>query len=207
MTAQHQVRASNAENSEAEVSSIPRANGAGHPQRGRGPRSHAGSSRSRRDFSPESAGEEGDGYENNRKRKETNGKLYIENYAGENKEQNFALWVQQFEAAVNGSYNPHSKRRHQKFCLQCLPTCLSAHSYAIWQRAAHKRTDWEELKKELILAYEDPSVRSEWRTNLKAVVWDEYNETLQAYCAKVMRNVDNFDKDIAITVAAKGANR
>ena len=142
----------------------------------------------------------------NRKRKETNSKLYIKNFAGEDKEQDFALWVEQFEAEVNRCNNPHSKRRHHNFCIQSLPTRLSAHSYAIWQRAAHRLSDWEELKKELTLAYEDPSIRAEWRSNMKALMWDEYNETLQAYCAKIMRNVDTFDKDIAITVAAKRAN-
>ena len=206
--ASHQGRASNADDSDAEVSGIPRASGDGHLRRGRGrgPPSQAGSTRHRRDFSPESEGEVGDGYEGNRQRRETNAKLSIKHFAGENKDQDFALWVEQFEAEVNRCANPHSKRRHDNFCRQWLPTRLSAHSYAIWQRATHRQTDWEELKKELILAYEDPTVRAEWRTNMKALLWDEHNETLQAYCAKVMRCVDIFDKDIATTLAAKRAN-
>ena len=41
---------------------------------------------------------------------------------------------------------------------------------------------------------------------MKALMWDEHNQTLQAYCAKVMRYVDTFDKEIATTVAARRAN-
>ena len=208
LSAQHQSRASNADDSNAEVSGIPRASRSGQLDSGRGRgASQAGSSRSQRDISPESAGEEGDGYAMNRKRKEAQPKsIPVKNFSGEDKEQDFDLWVLQFEAAVDRGINPHSKKRHHEYCLQWISTCLSPYSFAIWMRAEHKLSDWEELKKELAMAYEDPSIRSEWRTNMKALMWDEHNQTLQAYCAKVMRCVDTFDKEIATTVAAKRSN-
>ena len=143
----------------------------------------------------------------NRKRKEAQPKsIPVKNFSGEDKEQDFDLWVLQFEGAVNRGINPHSKKRHHEYCLQWISTCLSPYSFAIWMRAEHKLSNWEELKKELAMAFEDPSIRAEWRTNMKALMWDEHNQTLQAYCAKVMRYVDTFDKEIATTVAAKRAN-
>ncbi len=41
---------------------------------------------------------------------------------------------------------------------------------------------------------------------MKALMWDEHNETLHAYSAKVMRNVDTFDRDIAVSFPARRAN-
>ena len=57
--------------------------------------------------------------------------------------------------------------------------------------------DWEKLKDELELTYEDPAMRTEWKNNLKAYVWDEHNVSLQTYSAKVKRYVDTFETDMA----------
>ena len=113
------------------------------------------------------------------------------------KEQDFALWVLQYESAVNRGMNPHSKRRHDMYCLQWLSNSLKTDAFAIWQRSENKTTDWELLKAELTTAYEDPSVRADWKTNMKAFMWDEGKMSLQAYCARVKRYVDTFDTELA----------
>ena len=74
---------------------------------------------------------------------------------------------------------------------------LQTEAYAIWEKTEHRSTDWEKLKAELELTFEDPTMRTEWRNNLKAHKWDEYNVPLKSYCAKVKRNVDTFDSKIA----------
>ena len=165
--------------------------------------------RSRRANRPESIasyGVPGDGYEGNRERKETFCKsLPIKDFSPSNKEQDFALWILQYENAVNRSTNPHSKRRHHKYCMQYLPNTLETDAFAIWQRAENAATNWEALKAELITAFEDPTIRAEWKTNMKAFMWDEDNMSLQAYSARVKRYVDTFDNEIATTPAAKKA--
>ena len=165
--------------------------------------------RSRRANRPESIasyGVPGDGYEGNRERKETFCKsLPIKDFSPSNKEQDFALWILQYENAVNRSTNPHSKRRHHKYCMQYLPNTLETDAFAIWQRAENATTNWEALKAELITAFEDPTIRAEWKTNMKAFMWDEDNMSLQAYSACVKRYVDTFDNEFATTPAAKKA--
>ena len=52
---------------------------------------------------------------------------------------------------------------------------------------------WEELKVVLIDAFEDPTLREEWRSNFKAYKWNEDNTSLQTYCANVQRYVDAYD--------------
>ena len=82
--------------------------------------------------------------------------------------------------------------------------CLSLKpdAYAIWQRAEHKLTNWEELRAELEEAFEDSDVRTEWQSNMKAFVWDEV-QPLRVFRAKVERYVDTFDKVIANNPTAK----
>ena len=105
--------------------------------------------------------------------------------------------VNQFEGAVNCCLNPHSRIRHHQACLIWLPSILKADAYSIWSRAEHKGTDWTQLKAELETTFEDGSLRAEWKTNLKAYTWDEENQTLHSYCAKVKHFVDNFETEMA----------
>ena len=182
----------------------------GNSARGSDPGSRGrGLARSRRPNRPESVashGIPGDGYEGNRERRETFAKtLPIKDFSPSNMEQDFALWILQYENAVNRSTNPHSKRRHHKYCMQYLPNTLETDAFAIWQRAENAATNWEALKAELITAFEDPTIRAEWKTNMKAFMWDEDNMSLQAYSACVKRYVDTFDNEFATTPAAKKA--
>ena len=167
-----------------------------------------GHARSRRAIRVKSAGQPGDGYENNRTRKETHCKsLPIKDFSANNNRQDFDLWISQFEEVVNRAMNPHSRKRHHMFCLQWLSGSLETDAFAIWKGAVnnHDGADWVELKKELILAFEDPAIRANWKMDMKAYEWDEANVSLQAYCAQVQRNVDTFDRDIAETPAARAA--
>ena len=166
-----------------------------------------GRARLRRPPSIRSAGLPDDGYEDNRTRRETVPKsLPIKSFSAANKEQDFDLWVAQYEHAINRAMNPHSLRRHQMYCISWLCGSLDTDAYAIWERSSYRNgTDWVALKKELIRAFEDPKVRAEWKTNMRAYVWNEAEISLQAYCAKVQRFVDTFDNDIAETPAAKAA--
>ena len=132
-------------------------------------------------------------------------KIEICLFSPENKELDFAIWVNQFEGAVNRCLNPHSQRRHYQACLIWLPSTLKADAYSIWSRAEHKTTNWLQLKVELETAFEDGSVRTEWKTNLKAYTWDEDNQTLHSYCAKVKNLVDNFEAEMADCPAARKA--
>ena len=118
---------------------------------------------------PSTDDETGD-YAYNQLRPETNTcrEIKIEHFSPDNKELDFAIWVNQYEEAVNRSLNPHSKRRHYICCLKWLPSVLKADAYSIWSRAEHKSTNWDLLKAELETAFEDGSIRSEWKTNLKA---------------------------------------
>ena len=59
------------------------------------------------------------------------------------------------------------------------------------------RKDWIKLKKELIIAFDDPIIRAEWKNNPQVYTWDEHMEPLNLYCSKVKRYVDTYDDDIA----------
>ena len=151
--------------------------------------------------------DESDEYAYNRGRPEIKNckKIEICLFSPDNKELDFAIWVNQFEGAVNRCLNPHSRRRHHQACLIWLPSVLKADAYSIWSRAEHKTTIWASLRAELETAFEDGSVRTEWKTNLKAYTWDEENQTLHSYCAKVKSLVDNFETEMSDCPAARKA--
>ena len=128
--------------------------------------------------------------------------LPIKQFNPEDKNLDFDIWISQFEDAVNRGHNPHSKRRHHNYCLRWLPSYLNPDAYVVMKRCKN-RGNWEELKKELQAEYEDPTIRVEWRSNLKAYVWDENEESLTTYCSKVKRYVDTFDSDLAGVPEAK----
>ena len=161
----------------------------------------------RRHRRPPSTDDETGEYAYNQQRPETNScrEIKIEHFSSDNKELDFAIWVNQYEEAVNRSLNPHSRRRHYICCLKWLPSVLKADAYSIWSRSEYKNSNWDLLKTELETAFEDGSVRAEWKTNLKAYMWDEHSQSLQSYCAKVKRLVDNFEKEMANCPAAKRA--
>ena len=123
-----------------------------------------------------------------------------------NKDQDFPIWIQQFEQAVKRGHNPHSQRRHYIYCLQWLPGSLDTDAYAMWMECKHAETDWVELKKELEDKFEDPAIRKEWRDNPKALMWDESKESLHAFAAKVKRKVNTYDAELAHTDKARMAN-
>ena len=62
-----------------------------------------------------------------------------------------------------------------------------------------------QLKAELETTFEDGSLRAEWKTNVKAYTWDEENQTLHSYCAKVKSMVDRFETEMADCPAARKA--
>ena len=149
------------------------------------------------------AEDDNDGYAVNRERRETTCKsIPLKAFSLANKDQEFPIWIQQFEDAVNRGYNPHSLRRHHNYCLLWLPGSLDTDAYAIWKECKHTR-NWVELKKELEDKFEDPAIRKEWRTNPRALMWDEQGESLQSFLARVKRKVNTYDADIAKTEEAK----
>ena len=154
-----------------------------------------------------STDDDSDDYAHNRKNAENKycRKIDVERFSPDNKEQDFAIWVLQFEDAVKRALNPHSRRRHYKACMVWLSGALKADAYSIWSRASNRNGNWLLLKAELELAFEDGSVRSEWKTNLKAYTWDEHSQSLQCYCAKVKSMVDKYEKEMADCPAAKKA--
>ena len=162
--------------------------------------------RSRENRDP-STDDESHNYAYNRRRPETNAckKITVDKFSSDDSEQDFSIWISQFEVAVNRCLNPHSQRRHHKACLVWLPSALKADAYSIWSRAEHKDTDWIKLKTELEAAFEDGNLRSEWKTNLKAYSWDEHTQSLQSYCAKVKQLVDSFETELIDCPAAKKA--
>ena len=138
-----------------------------------------------------------DEYAVNRENLETQCKsLPIKQFNPEDKSLDFDIWINQFEDAVNRGHNPHSMRRHHNYCLKWLPSYLNPDAYVVMKRCKN-RNSWEDLKQELQAEFEDPTIRVEWKSNLKAYVWDESKESLTTYCSKVKRYVDTFDKDIA----------
>ena len=144
-----------------------------------------------------------DGYALNREREETKSckSLHIKDFSSTNKEQDFSIWVQQFQEAVNKALNPHTKRKHETLCLQWISNSLESDAYAIYKRSEHQMSDWTKLKKELEQAFEDPAIRADWKTNLRAYTWDE-KIPLQAYAAKVKHYVDVFETEMAECPAA-----
>ena len=152
------------------------------------------------------AEDENDGYAVNRERRETTCKsIPLRSFSLANKDQEFPIWIEQFEDAVNRGHNPHSLRRHHNYCLQWLPGSLETDAYAIWKECHNARNNWVELKKELEEKFEDPAIRKEWRSNPKALMWNEHGETLQSFLAKVKRKVNTYDSDIAKTEEARAA--
>ena len=171
--------------------------------RGRG-RARATRQEKQRRHSDSEDDDPNDGYALNRERPETYPKsLSVKEFSHENKSQDFDIWINQFEGAVNRGTNPHSQRRHYNYCLQWLPNYLGPDAYSIWRRSKHHSTNWIELKKELRQEYEDPIIRSEWKSNLSAYTWDESKESLHTYCSKVKRYVDTFDVELADAPQAK----
>ena len=162
---------------------------------------HAGSSRSstrsNRDTGFVSTSDDDPDYEDNRRIRENKycKKLDITKFSSSDKNQDFVIWVNQFEEAVKRQLNPHSKERHLKQCLKWLPLSLASDAYAIWQRVDSRNSDWITLRIELEEAFEDIDVRAEWKSNMKAFVWDEV-QPLRVYLAKVERYVDTFDKEL-----------
>ena len=143
----------------------------------------------------------------NRERNETTCKsIPLKSFSISNKDQDFPIWIQQFEEAVNRGHNPHSQRRHYNYCLQWLPGSLETDAYAIWGECTHAKSNWTELKRELEEKFEDPAIRKEWRTNPKALMWDEGKESLQSFAAKVRRKVNTYDAELAVTDTAKAIN-
>ena len=80
---------------------------------------------------------------------------------------------------------------------------MKADAYSIWQRHDHLKTNWEALRAELTEAFEDPTIREEWKSNFKAYKWDEENVSLQTYCAKVQRYVDTYDTQLIGTAGGR----
>ena len=144
-----------------------------------------------------------DGYALNREREEakTCKNLHIADFSTANKEQDFFIWVQQFEDAVNRALNPHSKRKHEMLCLQWISNSLKPDAYTIYMYSEHRRSDWTKLKQELEQAFEDPAIRVDWTMNPRAYSWDE-KIPLQSYCAKVKHYVDTFESNLAECPAA-----
>ena len=160
----------------------------------------------RRNLRDPSTEDDSSTYEQNRENPETRNckEIKIEKFSPENKEQDFPIWISQFEEATDRCLNPHSQRRHYIACLKWLPSVLKTDAYSIWSRSAN-RTDWVQLKLELEAAFEDGSIRSEWKTNMMAYMWDEHGQSLQSYCAKVKRLVDSFETEMADCPKAKKA--
>ena len=173
--------------------------------RGRERNAQGGLSGRPQNRSPSTDVDDNDGYAVNREKRETHCKsINIKAFSISDKEVDFPVWVTRFEEAVNRGFNPHSKRRHDNYCLQWLSGSLDHDAYSIWRDSKNK-SDWEELKKELEDKFEDPAIRKEWRDNPSALKWDEYGESLQCFIAKVKRKVNTYDEDIAPTQKAKEA--
>ena len=138
-----------------------------------------------------------DFYAWNRQRPETSCEsISIEPFSIDDNSQDFNTWIRQFEDRINRGFNPHSEERHHRLCLQCLPGHLSSDAFAIWLRCKDKK-DWTHVKEELRLAYDDPVFRMKWKTNPRAYIWDEQNESLSSYCSNVKHYVDNYETAIA----------
>ena len=145
-----------------------------------------------------------DGYSYNCLRPETIcDDVFITPYSMANKDQEFPLWINQFEEAVNLSFNPHSQLRHFAYCLQWLPGSLEADAYSIWKECQYARSDWVKLKEELKGKFEDPAERKDWFSNPHALKWDEENESLHIFASKVRRKVNTFDSQYADSEAAR----
>ena len=145
-----------------------------------------------------------DGYSYNRLRPETIcDEVLITSFSLANKAQEFPLWVNQFEEAVNICFNPHSQRRHFAYCLQWLPGSLDADAFSIWRECQHAKSDWVKLKEELEEKFEDPAERMDWLNNPYALKWDEENESLHIFASKVRRKVNTFDSQYADSEAAR----
>ena len=168
----------------------------GRQGRGRGPRS-GGFRRQVQDRHVDSDEDDpDDGYAVNREKLEMNCKnLTIKEFDAQDKSQDFTIWVEQLEQAVDKGHNPHSKRRHHRYCLKWLPNCLNSEAYSTWKTYKHV-TDWEKLKQVLAEKFEDPTVKAAWKTNMRAYTWDEHKVPLLTYSLKVKRFVDKYEPEM-----------
>lgn len=123
--------------------------------------------------------------------------LGIDKFSNNDKDNDWVIWANQFEQAVNRAHNPHSRLGHYNYCLKWLPGCLKPDAYAIWQRQKHAKTSWPKLKKDLTEAFEDPFIREQWKSDPYCFKWDPKTMSLQTYCAKVQRYVDTFQSELA----------
>ena len=139
-----------------------------------------------------------DDYAANREKRENNCKsISIKHFSPEDESQDFLVWIGQFEQVINTSINPHSRRRHHNYCLHWLPTCLNGEAYTTWNGCEHKKSNWTALKEYLAEKFEDPSIRANWQTDLKAYTWDEAKVPIHTYYTKVRRLVDTLEPDMS----------
>ena len=75
-----------------------------------------------------------DVYAHNRATKEMNCRsLSIDKFDPSNKDQDFSIWISEFETAVLHGTNPHSPIRHHHFCQKYLPIYLNGDAYFEWK--------------------------------------------------------------------------
>ena len=63
----------------------------------------------------------------------------------------------------------------------------------MWESVQNQKLGWLQLKECLLSRFEDPAIKAEWKTNLRAHIWDEDMVPLQTYYTEIRRYTAKYD--------------
>ena len=98
-----------------------------------------------------------------------------------------------FEKAVKLATNVRDDATLHYLYKEWLPLKLDNAAHAILDQAA--KTEWPQLKDELIGLLVDPQEKYKWQAKLTTIKWDG-KESFHTLASRVKRAVDKFDKDM-----------
>lgn len=113
---------------------------------------------------------------------------------------NWTSWIEQFKNTVRGHLAPRDKAELHKLSLRLLPAYLNPLAHDVYTNCKHKN-DWKKLVAELEEAFEDPEIKQNWKTDLRAYKWDG-STPLHVYKGNIMRYVNKYDTELRVSEEA-----
>ena len=103
------------------------------------------------------------------------------------------IFLEFFKNSVELATGVEDPARKGYLCRRWLPLKLDDAALATFKQA-HK-TDWQELKEELIGLLVDPQEKYKWQAKLTTIKWDG-KESFHTLASRVKRAVNKFDKEM-----------
>ena len=103
------------------------------------------------------------------------------------------IFLELFENSVELATGVEDPARKGYLCRRWLPLKLDDAALATFKQA--QKTDWHELKEELIGLLVDPQEKYKWQAKLTTIKWDG-KESFHTLASRVKRAVNKFDKEM-----------